>query len=283
VRVTRGKLPEANIAFLDEVFKANSAVLNATLAVLNERVYHNDGAPMQVPLITCIGASNELPEGPELAALWDRFVLRYWTKYVDQIESFESILVSGTGKGTVQITNSEWDAAKAEVSAVALGKTVITSLFGLRKGLQGQGIEASDRRWRKAAQLLKAAAWMDGCAEVSEEHFGVLSACLWNTPEQAPMVRQAVGSFASQELSTATSLYDAVIELIQDLPSNGDDDYTSRATPVVREMKKAIERLTSLHGSAKSAGSKKKIDSYRADISARGAVIVENTKKAMGF
>src|SRR3954468_4394433 len=51
-RVTVGKMPEADFAFVDEVFKANSAILNALLSVVNERIFHNDGAPMQCPLVS---------------------------------------------------------------------------------------------------------------------------------------------------------------------------------------------------------------------------------------
>jgi MoxR-like ATPase len=71
VRVTAGKLPEAEFAFIDEIFKSNSAVLNALLSIINERVFHNDGAPVRCPLVSLFAASNELPEGKELEALFD--------------------------------------------------------------------------------------------------------------------------------------------------------------------------------------------------------------------
>src|SRR5437667_10497817 len=78
-RVTTGKLPEAELAFLDEVYKASSAILNTLLRILNERVFENgDGTFVRVPLKLCVGASNEWPHsqegGKELAALFDRFV-----------------------------------------------------------------------------------------------------------------------------------------------------------------------------------------------------------------
>src|SRR5207253_4395607 len=80
VRVTTGKLPEAEYAFLDEVFKASSAILNTLLKVLNERVFDaGDGVARPVPLRLCVAASNEWPDpesGKELAALFDRFLLR---------------------------------------------------------------------------------------------------------------------------------------------------------------------------------------------------------------
>src|SRR5438132_11760142 len=61
-RVTTRKLPEAHIAFLDEVFKANSSILNAILTLVNERFFHNGRSVEHVPLVTLFGATNELPE-----------------------------------------------------------------------------------------------------------------------------------------------------------------------------------------------------------------------------
>src|SRR5947207_7076039 len=75
-RVTTHKLPEAHIAFLDEVFKANSSILNSILTIMNERRFHNGREVADTPLITLFGASNELPEEDELQALYDRFLLR---------------------------------------------------------------------------------------------------------------------------------------------------------------------------------------------------------------
>ena len=100
-RVTSGKLPEADIAFLDEIWKCNSAVLNTLLTVANERLFFNDGAPVQVPLQMLVGASNELPEDrEELGALWDRFLLRYVVSYVKDPRSFEKLL-AGQSAGSL--------------------------------------------------------------------------------------------------------------------------------------------------------------------------------------
>lgn len=82
VRQTRGYLPEAQVAFIDEIFKANSAILNTLLTVLNERLFDNGSQRVKVPLISMVGASNELPESEELDALYDRFLVR---KQVQQV------------------------------------------------------------------------------------------------------------------------------------------------------------------------------------------------------
>src|SRR5882762_10380655 len=81
-RLTRGYLPEANFAFLDEIWKANSSILNSLLALIHERLFYNDGEVLQCPLETLMGASAELPQEEALSALYDRFLLRYQVKYI---------------------------------------------------------------------------------------------------------------------------------------------------------------------------------------------------------
>src|SRR5271154_5606583 len=87
-RVTTHKLPEAHIAFLDEIFKANSSILNALLTIINERIFHNGRERVPVPLITMFGASNELPDEDELTALYDRFMLRFMADYIGEEHGF---------------------------------------------------------------------------------------------------------------------------------------------------------------------------------------------------
>ena len=63
--MTAGKLPEAELAFLDELFKGSSAILNTLLKMLIERVFENDGVTVPVPLKLCLAASNEWPQAYE--------------------------------------------------------------------------------------------------------------------------------------------------------------------------------------------------------------------------
>jgi MoxR-like ATPase len=82
VRRTKGKLPEARVAFLDEIFKSNSAILNTLLTIVNERKYYQDGEPVPVALRMLFAATNDIPEQSELDALADRFVLKIETRPV---------------------------------------------------------------------------------------------------------------------------------------------------------------------------------------------------------
>src|SRR5262245_57677214 len=90
-RITAGKLVEAELVFLDEIFKASSAILNALLKIANERVFHNGGQEMHVPLISLFGASNEMPQGNELEALWDGFLMSFRVGYVSDTGIAKSI------------------------------------------------------------------------------------------------------------------------------------------------------------------------------------------------
>src|SRR5690348_14005538 len=76
VRREQGKLPTARLAFLDEIFKSNSAILNILLTIINEKKFYQDGVPQPVRLRVLFAATNEVPEHGELAALKDRFCLK---------------------------------------------------------------------------------------------------------------------------------------------------------------------------------------------------------------
>ena len=54
IRKVEGYLPEANVAFIDEIFKANSAILNTLLTILNERLFDNGNVRMPVPLMCLV-------------------------------------------------------------------------------------------------------------------------------------------------------------------------------------------------------------------------------------
>jgi len=75
---------KSDFVFLDEIFKANSAILNALLSLLQERIIYDpmSGQAMPAQLWTAVGASNETPEDPELIALYDRFAVKVFIDYL---------------------------------------------------------------------------------------------------------------------------------------------------------------------------------------------------------
>jgi len=283
-RVTTGKLPECHIAFLDEIFKANSAVLNSLLAAVNERIFHDDGAARSIPLLTCVAASNEMPDGPELAALWDRFVLRYSVEYTKAESSFAAMLTgSGPAPAVGVMSLSEWASARAEVEAIPVPPDVLSALFSLRSSLDREGVVVSDRRWVKALKLLRANAWLSGATAVSPYHMEVLCGCLWNTAEQIQTVRAEVMKLAAAEVLVAEKAGSAAIALVATLPDGKSREFLDRASSVREELKKALARVGEIRSRLTDPGAQARVAQVEGEIRAEGQALTARIKTAVGL
>ena len=183
-----GYLPTAAVAFLDEIFKANSAILNSLLTLLNEREFDNGTQRIKTPLVSVIGASNELPQEEELLALYDRFLVRYHVGPVTD-EGFAKLLdLRAQAKPAIgaalMLAPSDLEEIHAAALLVAVPGEVASLLKAMRKHCQDQKIPVSDRRWRKALFLLQVAAHTDGRSTVSVWDCWLLQHCLWHKPEE---------------------------------------------------------------------------------------------------
>ena len=93
---TTGYLPEAEIAFLDEIWKSGPAILNTLLNIINEKQFRNGNEMQETPLQLLIAASNELPrEKAGLEALYDRFTVRVPVEPINNEEAFFSMCEHG--------------------------------------------------------------------------------------------------------------------------------------------------------------------------------------------
>src|SRR5437899_1761932 len=183
-RVTSYKLPEAHIAFLDEIFKANSSILNALLTLINERIFHNGRERVSVPLVTMFGASNELPDEEELTALFDRFMLRFTVDYIGEDFRFLKMLEGLAAGARTVLAFGELDELRARAAKVNLPGGILRSIEELRRNLAAQQIIASDRRWRNALAVLRAHALIFGRGAVNEDDLLFLEHVLWKDPEE---------------------------------------------------------------------------------------------------
>jgi len=154
-RVTTRKLPDAHIAFLDEIFKANSSILNAILTLINERLFHNGKEVTRVPLLTLFGASNELPEEEELTALYDRFLVRFVVNYIVEDFRFLRMLESQSQPQRTTLTLTELNELQQAVRDVPLPSYVYRGIADIRRELNKKNIHASDRRYRQSLALLQ--------------------------------------------------------------------------------------------------------------------------------
>src|SRR5207247_4781650 len=167
-RVTVNKLPEAHIAFLDEVFKASSSILNAILTIINERLFHNGRAVVSVPLLTLFGASNELPEDDELLALYDRFLLRFVVAYIGEEFRFLKMLQAKEPAERTTISLDELRHMQEEVQTLPVPTTVLRGIADIRRELQKKKIIPYDRRYLQSRRLLQALAYLHGRTAVAE-------------------------------------------------------------------------------------------------------------------
>lgn len=199
-RRTEGMLPDAEIVFLDEVFKSNSAILNALLTLLNERRLTSGGRVIACPLLSAFGASNEVPADESLAAIYDRFILRIRSEPLDAYH-FQDLLQKGLDYEAAQMSDAQ---AQALVSARELGdlqrglllRTRFSEEFfsqykGLVFQIRAEGVTLSDRRVVKLLKLFAASAYLDGRASPDASDFFVLSH-VWNNEDQAAVLEAIV-------------------------------------------------------------------------------------------
>jgi MoxR-like ATPase len=230
-RLTDGFLPTAQVAFLDEVFKANSAILNALLTLLNEREFDNGSGRVKVPLISVVGATNEVPDDEALHAFYDRFLLRVTVGPVGDA-SFTALLALPADLSRVQpcITQEMLVQLQQRAHAVALPDSVTALLVQARAWCVAHAVTVSDRRWRKVVALLKVQAASHAQQVVSAWDLWLLPFALAASPEQSePLVQWFMHNIAHavpldvQWLSRATEAFEKQLEIELRAPANDDD------------------------------------------------------------
>ena len=188
-----GMLPEAEIAFLDEIFQGSTAILNTLLGLLNEREFRRGHTRIQCPLRVCVGASNALPEDESLAAFADRFLVRIFVEPI--ADPMLEQLLEGGWKLAQQSTHRQAtlaDIDKLSVAARQLDMAPIrSSLSHALRILRTSGVTLSDRRVVKAQFLIAAAALLDGRSTPSDADLWPLIFVV-PTPEQQDLARSAL-------------------------------------------------------------------------------------------
>ncbi len=234
-RLIDGYLPTASIAFLDEVFKANSAILNALLTLLNEREFDNGSARMRTPLISVVGATNEVPAEEALMAFHDRFLVRVPVAGVSEAAFGELLALAPTPVApTAPAEPIDGATLRAVIAArdhVALPANVVAALAALRGFVQSQGITVSDRRWRQLVGLLRSAALTEGREAVDTFDLWLVPYVLAAQPAQVPALQDwfvaEIAHAAPQQapwLARALEAFEKQLEIELSMPAEGGDD-----------------------------------------------------------
>lgn len=195
---TKGKIPEADIVFLDECFKANDGVLNSLLTALNERKYTNEGRTYPIPTISFFAASNEIPNfnDPQekiLEALYDRLQIKVITEDIIEREKRLNVLKNkqsgGQQKMQATITLDELTEMQKEVAAVTVPDSINELADDILCELRRNGVTVSDRKYLNYYPLAQAKAWLEGHDEVMPQDMMILKCYLWQLPGDRVVVQ----------------------------------------------------------------------------------------------
>jgi MoxR-like ATPase len=257
-RVVRNKLPEATTAFIDEIFKGNSSILNSMLTVLNERVFYNDGEPIPLDLITVAGASNEIPDAEDgLDAFFDRFLLKYYLKPIQESSNFAKMISSASMNAPVKnsITIDEIKAAQAEVQAIPITDQILEHVVKLRETLRKEGISVTDRTFKVAMQIVKAEAWLQGRSAIDTADLEIFKHICWNKPEQEKSVHSLILEMISPEKNKIMTLYTDCLDISKGVYKH--KDAVKKQNALIEANKKIKEARVTINGLKKDLISKK--------------------------
>lgn len=249
-RITKGFLPEADVVFLDEIWKANPAIQNTLLTIINEKKFHNGNEVVDVPLKVLVAASNELPaQNMGLEALWDRFIVRLMVNPVSETNFFDVVTSSST------ISNSSVDANLAisanelkdwqkEIDSIDIPDNIKDVITDIRKKLQIKKKESqenfyvSDRRWKKIVHLLRTSAFLNGRHEVDLMDCQLISYCIWDNEKQ----RKVTDEIVSESIKEYGIEYTNDVEDIKNAITQF-DEYITKNFYIKKEDKPLVKKI----------------------------------------
>ncbi|MBQ5998692.1 MAG: AAA family ATPase [Treponema sp.] len=256
-RLTEGMLPEADIAFLDEIWKASPAILNTLLTIVNERKFHNGSKVMNVPLKALFAASNELPaKGKGLEALYDRFIFRLPVDFIKNEDDFfemidqpaheefklneedKKLLISNTelkewAKEIDKVTLSE--VSKQVISAIRKEMTLLNDAMSDEDKKNGELFEVGDRRWKKIAHILKTSAFLNDRNEVDLMDCSLIENCIWGTEKQQKKAKEIVEKCLKENGIPCDSAIEDIQEQIEEFTAKVDEEWFETITDPVSD------------------------------------------------
>jgi MoxR-like ATPase len=246
-RLCEGYLPSADVAFVDEIYKANASVLNSLLSILNERTFFNGNQQIQVPLRAMIAASNEVPEDEDgLDALDDRLLLRIEVESIHSADSF--VRVMRGGQKTVappQINTEDLELLQASAAQVHLPDEVALLLVDLRRRAQQEDLAVSDRRYKSAVDTMKIMAALDQREEIRFADLSILRYVLWRHPDdqkKLPAILTPILEKLMPSSENQPSLND-LLRIAEDLESQADDALSKSHSYFTDDGRKQLSQL----------------------------------------
>ncbi|MEM3911919.1 MAG: AAA family ATPase [Saccharolobus sp.] len=285
-RITKDRLPESEIAFLDEIFNANSTILNALLSLLNERVIYDGYNVIKTPLRTLITASNRVPDEPELEALYDRLLLRHYARPVGE-ELWKQLLdatweIEFTNKWAVKepiMSIEHLDKLYSYLSQVDLSgiKNKLLKLYAM---LEEKGIHLSDRRKGKALKIISAHSIFNGRLKATEEDLIVLK---YIAPREIDDFEK-VSALLSEELKTPikymkelNEIYNNIKEASKYVDAANESD--PRLIELIRSLRATRDRISLL---GKESGDEK-VEEFSKEVLSEIDQLIEKVARKLGI
>lgn len=271
-RVLEGYLPDAHIAFIDELLRSSGLMRDALMPMLNaeERQAEGNGGMIQSPLLVMVTAANTFfePDDPYTQALADRITLMMVVEDIRADDSFKELLrrdherKQALATGTFEqvretITLEQLIEAQRQSQAVAPTPEWIDATAQLRRDSKGAGLTVSPRRWIELGRVCRANAWMAGRDEMIPEDLVAVEPGLWREKSQIPAARKLVQQFrgkfeqmAEERRAEAEKVFariDAVRPQIEGTPVEEDpeQDVLVEAIKAMREVAILRKRVDS--------------------------------------
>lgn len=260
----------AKFGFFDEIWKTNGPMANSLLSAFNEHVFFND-VPVPMDLFMVAGASNELPQGEDMGAIYDRFGFRFVANPLRTTSNKRRMLESYFSKNVPVEQTLSWDLireAREQVNAVQLTDDVLDALVEMHSTLRNEGLQPSDRRIQSTIPVIQATAWRRGAAEAEIEDMHLLNHMMWDDPKDKHIADKVVLGLAAPLDAEAMKLRDELDKLtdeMNDILRNGDNDVQRRQAAISfhGKLKSAEQEAKSLKQRAKRPSAK--IDSLFTD------------------
>lgn len=249
-RVTTGMLPDAHVAFLDEVMKSNDGTINSLLRILNERQFAGKALPLRM-----LAAATNWPEVEQrtenVEALYDRFVIRLEIKDIDFDDHTKFAAMLATPESSVYSPAMQWslsdiDKAAAAVRAVTIDATVQVKLSEIRARLHKEGVDISSRRAKRMQNVLRAQAWLDGEDTVTLEQFDVLAFGFWSDRQHIPTINSILDSIDQKVVSECVKVLDAVNNRVSALMKASAAERARGAGAAIKELRASGEKVKAL-------------------------------------
>lgn len=250
IRLVDGYLPWSHVAFIDEIWKASSAILNTFMRTLHERIFYNGGVAVSCPLQFCLAASNEWPGrdgAEELTAVFDRFLFRKTVHSISSHQGMERLMfddVIGINLST-SIDVAELESARAQASQLLITDAAKDAFRTILQQLRKEGIVPGDRRIRKSVHAARAFAYLAGATEVEPDHLECLQHVLWADPaEQPAKCAEVVLKIANPTGMQVTSL---LAECSQIMATTDVNDL-QKVSAAVAKMNEIHKKLNAIQG-----------------------------------